>query len=64
MPRLTTQQLLMDPDDLARELARERRQAYDTTLQCALRTLADSIEDLGFEFPAGFECRPGNRCRG
>ena len=63
-PLPTTQQLLMDPDDLARALARERRQAYDTTLQYALRTLADSIEDLGLELPAGFECRPGNRCRG
>ena len=63
-PLLTTQQLLLDPDDLARALAQERRQAYDNTLQCALRTLTDSIEDLGLELPAGFECRPGNRCRG
>ena len=54
----------MDPDDLARTLASERRQAFDSTLQCALRTLADRIGELGLELPAGFECCPGNRCRG
>ena len=54
----------MDPDDLARQLAKERRQAYDSTLQCALCTLAEHIEDLGLELPAGFDCRPGNHCRG
>ena len=55
----------MDPDDLARALAQERSQAYDNALQCALRTLANNInKNLGLELPAGFDCRPGTRCRG
>ena len=63
-PRLTRQQKSMHPDDLARQLAHQRRQVRDSTMQSALCILADNIEGLGFDILEGFCCAPGNRCRG